>query len=158
MEQKVKKLKEQYQFPDEYDDDLKKVFSGQLSIVRALEVVTRYQENKRRYVQIYEQLSEMDHEVQMSLARLFAYIDKKIRESEMPGVTYEQWNCGAATKIGMERLQRYKKEHHITGIDVVYQKVVPVWEISGNGEYEMTVEGAEGSSFCINRLTGLVVE
>ncbi|MDE7479239.1 MAG: hypothetical protein K2M91_15110 [Lachnospiraceae bacterium] len=144
VSQKVQEIRKLLEIPDEYDKDLERIFTNPLPIVKALEVVTHYQEKERVHIQIYQQPEKMDSEVQEALGHILSYSKKGCGS-----ITYEQWNCGDVTEFGKAMLQKYQEENHITGIPVVYSKVLR--------GYECEVVRNEGSSSYIKELTGIVI-
>ncbi len=76
VEQKIQEMKKAGDLPQEYDEDLRTIVTGQLPVVKALQVVTRYQDNEHSSIQIYEQPDHIDEGVREALARIFEYILK----------------------------------------------------------------------------------
>lgn len=152
VEQKIQEIKKSGNLPNEYDEDLRTIVTGQLPIVKALQVVTRYQEREHSSFHIYEMPDHVDERVRDALARIFEYI--KGEEEKLYGekIPYERWSSGEPTEAGRGWLNVYLEKHNLTTKNVHY-KILRVSDIN----MDKKVEASPGDSAYIMDLTGLIV-
>ena len=91
MEQKIQEIKKSGNLPGEYDEDLRTIVTGQLPVVKALNVVTRYQEKEHSSFHIYEMPDHVDERVRDALARIFEYIKRDDEQLYGEKIPYERW-------------------------------------------------------------------
>lgn len=151
-EQKIQKIREMGDLPKEYDEDVRTIVTGQLPVVKALRVVTRYHENEHISVHIYEQPDHIDEGVREALARIFEYIKRDEEKLSGAKIPYEHWNYGEPTEAGKGWLHEYIKKHSLS-IKNAHYKIQPVSGI----DIPKKMEASRGDSAYIMEVTGLVV-
>lgn len=152
VEQKIQEMKKAGDLPQEYDEDLRTIVTGQLPIVKALQVVTRYQDNEHSSIQIYEQPDHIDEGVREALTRIFEYIKRDEEELCGARIPYQHWNCGEPTEAGKGWLREYLKKNGLSIKNAHYK----IQHVSGEN-IDKKMEASRGDSAYIMERTGLVV-
>lgn len=147
---RIQESKKKALLPDEYNEDLITILTGELPIVRALEIATMSPSYECKSIRIYEQPMRFDKKVQAALIRVNEYIMKNIYGAEK--VEYECWNCGILSDTGKSYLQKFLEENN----DIKLEYVEPNYNIIRSLD-AVTVMGSTERYGYINKVMGFAV-